>query len=152
MNNWLGKADEPKLRKESLYFSEHSYWNRLRSALADTICERGHTRPFRFVNTLHGRGKPSNLGPSGGRAGVSSDQLFLLFRHKKFEVPQRPNLAARRREVLRQYIEQADSRGMERDNAISLLRKNGWKQSEIKKRQLVVIVWAEKRITTSRHC
>ena len=55
-----------------------------------------------------------------------------LFRKKKLEVPQRPNLAARKKEVLRQYIEQADSRGMERDNAISLLRKNGWKQSEIK--------------------
>ena len=54
-----------------------------------------------------------------------------LFREKKLKVPQRPNLAARRREVLRQYIEQADRRGMERDNTISLLGKNGWKEPEI---------------------
>jgi hypothetical protein len=56
-----------------------------------------------------------------------------LFREKKLEIPQRPNLAARRREVLRQYIEQAFLRGMKRDNAISLLRKNGWKESEIER-------------------
>jgi hypothetical protein len=54
-----------------------------------------------------------------------------IFRQKKFKVPQRPNLGATRREVLRQYIEQADSQGMERDNTISLLGKNGWKESEI---------------------
>jgi membrane protein implicated in regulation of membrane protease activity len=57
--------------------------------------------------------------------------VFELIFRRTLEVPQRPNLAARRKEVLRQFLQEACRQGMERDTATTLLRSNGWAESDI---------------------
>lgn len=62
---------------------------------------------------------------------VVTNVTDVIFRRRKFEAPKMPDLAAEKRNALKDYLQQATAKGIERSAMVSLLIKCGWSDSEI---------------------